>query len=244
VKVSVLSYSFRDLLAEGKMDIFGYQETCKYRYGLDAADIWNGFLVSTDVNTETSGGGAMLDMAVYRIAQMLFLLGNPRVLSVSGTTYQKLDNMYEDRRQASRYNVEELGMAIVRLAGGITFFLEEGWAIHGGDPDSDYIYGSHGGLRVNPLTHFTTLADLEMNGTFDVRQADWRWQQCVPQERDYTNSQQHWVAAQLGRVPLLDTAGIALNTAFITEGVYLSGHLGREVTAQEIKQAEPGLGRS
>lgn len=48
MKVSVLSYSFRGLLAEGKMDIFGYLESCKYRYGLDAADIWNGFLVSTD----------------------------------------------------------------------------------------------------------------------------------------------------------------------------------------------------
>ncbi|MER3406274.1 MAG: hypothetical protein C4289_14850 [Chloroflexota bacterium] len=48
MKVSVLSYSFRGLLAEGKMDLFGYLETCRYRYDLDAADIWNGFLVSTD----------------------------------------------------------------------------------------------------------------------------------------------------------------------------------------------------
>ena len=49
--------------------------------------------------------------------------------------------------------------------------------------------------------------------------------------------------AQLGRVPLLDTAGIALKTAFITEGVYISSHFGREVTAEEIENAEPGLGR-
>ncbi len=48
MKVSVLSYSFRGLLAEGKMDVFGYLETCRYRYGLDAADIWNSFLVSTE----------------------------------------------------------------------------------------------------------------------------------------------------------------------------------------------------
>ncbi|HEY8885284.1 MAG TPA: TIM barrel protein [Chloroflexota bacterium] len=48
MKVSVLSYSFRGLLAEGKMDVFGYLETCRYRYGLGAADIWNGFLVSTE----------------------------------------------------------------------------------------------------------------------------------------------------------------------------------------------------
>ena len=48
MKISVLSYSFRGLLSEGKMDVFGYLESCKYRYGLQAADIWNGFLVSTD----------------------------------------------------------------------------------------------------------------------------------------------------------------------------------------------------
>lgn len=48
MNLSVLSYSFRGLLGEGKMDVFGYLETCKYRYGLRAADIWSGFLTSTE----------------------------------------------------------------------------------------------------------------------------------------------------------------------------------------------------
>jgi sugar phosphate isomerase/epimerase len=48
MNISVLSYSFRGLLAEGKMDVFGYLETCKYRYHLSAADIWSGFLQSVD----------------------------------------------------------------------------------------------------------------------------------------------------------------------------------------------------
>jgi sugar phosphate isomerase/epimerase len=48
MRLSILSYSFRGLLGEGKMDVFGYLETCKYRYGLNAADIWNGFLTSMD----------------------------------------------------------------------------------------------------------------------------------------------------------------------------------------------------
>ena len=48
LKISVLSYSFRGLLKESRMDVFGYLETCKYRYGLDAADIWNEFLDSTE----------------------------------------------------------------------------------------------------------------------------------------------------------------------------------------------------
>ena len=43
MNISIASYAFHGLLREGKIDIFGYLETCKYRYGLASADIWNGF---------------------------------------------------------------------------------------------------------------------------------------------------------------------------------------------------------
>jgi hypothetical protein len=151
--------------------------------------------------------------------------------------------MYEERRTSSGYNVEELGMGLVRLAGDMTLFIEEAWAIHSDNPEADYVCGSKGGLRVEPLTYFTTLGDMEMDATFDVKQADWRWHQCDETTPHMDSSQRHWVSAQLGYVPLIDTAGIALNTAFITEGIYISGHLGHEVNAQEIRDAEPGLGR-
>ena len=48
LKISILSYGFRGLLKDGAMNMFGYLESCKYRYGLDAADIWSSFLTSTD----------------------------------------------------------------------------------------------------------------------------------------------------------------------------------------------------
>jgi len=43
-KLSVLSYSFNSLVGRGMQDIFGYFETCRYRYNLDAADLWGGHL--------------------------------------------------------------------------------------------------------------------------------------------------------------------------------------------------------
>ena len=46
--VSCLSYSFHGLVGQGMMDIFHYFETCRYRYGLDAADLWNGMITSPD----------------------------------------------------------------------------------------------------------------------------------------------------------------------------------------------------
>jgi sugar phosphate isomerase/epimerase len=44
MKISIASYSFHGLIGAGRMDVFGYLETCKYRYHLDAADFWNGLL--------------------------------------------------------------------------------------------------------------------------------------------------------------------------------------------------------
>jgi sugar phosphate isomerase/epimerase len=48
MNISIASYAFHGLLSEGKMDVFGYLESSKYRYGVDAADIWNGMLTSTE----------------------------------------------------------------------------------------------------------------------------------------------------------------------------------------------------
>ncbi len=41
MKISLGGYSFNSLFLEGKMDVFGYLETVKYRYRLDAVDLWN-----------------------------------------------------------------------------------------------------------------------------------------------------------------------------------------------------------
>lgn len=47
-RLSVEGYSFHGLLEEGKMDIFHFFESLKYRYHIDAVGIWNGFFTSTE----------------------------------------------------------------------------------------------------------------------------------------------------------------------------------------------------
>lgn len=42
MRISIASFSFHGLRERNMMDVFGYLESCKYRYGLDSADIWNG----------------------------------------------------------------------------------------------------------------------------------------------------------------------------------------------------------
>lgn len=45
MKLSIGGYSFQNTFVDGKMDIFGYLETVKYRYNLSAVDLYNGFFV-------------------------------------------------------------------------------------------------------------------------------------------------------------------------------------------------------
>jgi predicted dehydrogenase len=77
---------------------------------------------------------------------------------------------------------------------------------------------------------------MNMNATFELGPADTRWHACIPDTNAYDSSQHHWIAALQGRVPLLPTAEIALATMKISEGIYLSQRLGREVTPKEIEK--------
>ncbi len=51
MEISVASFSFHGALAEGTLDVFGYLEACRYRYHLNAADVWNG-LLGPDAETQ------------------------------------------------------------------------------------------------------------------------------------------------------------------------------------------------
>jgi sugar phosphate isomerase/epimerase len=48
MRISIAGFSFHGLRGAGMMDAFGYLESVKYRYRLDAADFWNGIIGTTD----------------------------------------------------------------------------------------------------------------------------------------------------------------------------------------------------
>ena len=197
------------------------------------------------VQKDVAGGGAFYDMGVYHIAQVLYLLGSPDVLTVSGATHQEID-MYEHRRQEGKYSVEELGVGLVRLEGGVTFFIEEAWAIHLDGTDGSKIAGSKGGVSLSPFAFHTTLSDMELDATLDLGGAETRLGRVFPETAAYKSPQHHWAAVLKGEVALLPTKEIGLKTMLISEGVYLSQRLRREVTPQEVldnsvSTAEQGL---
>lgn len=222
----------KKLIDDGRLGRIYYAKARHYRRrGRPFVD---GYGTAQFVNSETSAGGALIDMCVYHTARMIYLLGNPDVLTVSGSTFQEID-MYADRRASSGYDVEEFGLGLIRLAGGVTLFVEEAWAVHQPSGASHQIFGRKGGVQLEPFTFYTTISDIEFDGTTDLKDVDLRWHRCFPDTADHDGSQRHWVSAQLGRCELTDSASIALKTSMILEGIYKSQKLGREVTAGEIE---------
>jgi len=221
------------LVDEGHLGKVYYAKSSAYRRrGRPYVD---GYGSSAFVQKEIAAGGALYDMGVYHICQMLYLMGAPDVLTVSGATHQEID-MYEDRRKSGKYSVEELGLGFVRLAGGISFYIEESWAIHLQGTDGSKLVGSKGGLTLSPFSYHTTMSDMAMDATFDLQSADTRWHRCIENTDAYDSPQKHWVAALQGRVELVPSARLGLLSMLISEGIYLSQKLGREVSAQDIAE--------
>jgi sugar phosphate isomerase/epimerase len=48
VNISIASYSFHKLLGQGRLNVFGYLDLLKYRYHVNFADIWTGFVQTLD----------------------------------------------------------------------------------------------------------------------------------------------------------------------------------------------------
>jgi predicted dehydrogenase len=196
----------------------------------------DGYGTPTFVQKGNASGGALYDMGVYHIIQILYLLDNPKPIRISGQIYQETD-MDPVRREISGYNVEELGMGFIRLEGDITLDILESWAIHLDGFEGSYVVGSKGGVRLEPFGFFQSVGDLSFDSTVDLGEFDYRLHTVHQQGDFYDSPQHHWVATLQGRVELLPTAELALNTMLISEGIYLSSELGQEVTIEEVRTA-------
>ena len=225
------SKAAKRLIDEGKLGKLYHARSCGYRRrGRPYVD---GYGSRDFVKMDVAGGGALFDMGVYHISQLLYLMDQPVLERVSGKLYQETE-MDPCRRDKSGYNVEELGLGFVHFADGVTMDIIESWAIHLDQFECSSVVGAMGGVRLEPFSFHTTMGDAPLDATFTLKQAEARWHSLNETEEAYDSPQHHWVAALQDRVPLLPTAEIALQTMQISEGIRLSHELGREVSAEEI----------
>jgi len=89
-----------------------------------------------------SGGGPLIDLGVHRLDLAMWLMGYPRAVSVSASTFGLLGARLAKETKA-RYDVEDMAVALIRLSNGATLNLEVSWA-GGTDRREDMMTGIYG----------------------------------------------------------------------------------------------------
>ncbi|WP_338785958.1 Gfo/Idh/MocA family oxidoreductase [Metabacillus sp. FJAT-53654] len=104
----------------------------------------------TFINKSLAGAGAMADIGCYSLDLALNALGYPRPLTVSAYTSNHFGTNPIYHREADKFEVEDFGVAMIRLEGGIVLNFKISWAMHMDSLGPTLFLGSDAGLKLTP----------------------------------------------------------------------------------------------
>src|SRR5690606_19656844 len=104
----------------------------------------------TFINKELAGAGAMADIGCYSLDLALNALGYPKPLSVSAYTSNHFGTNPHYHAEASKFEVEDFGVALVRLEGGKVLKFKISWAMHMDSLGPSLFLGTDAGLKLTP----------------------------------------------------------------------------------------------
>ncbi|QUH01897.1 Gfo/Idh/MocA family oxidoreductase [Saccharopolyspora erythraea] len=135
-------------------------------------------------NQDMSGGGPLVDIGVHVLDYSLFVLGEPRVTSVTAVTYGELGRRGIGRTtppaggdSPAVFEVEDFAAAFLRLSTGATLVLETSWAAFRDPVDLiDFsVLGTDGGAELKAVgATDTPVADLVVYRDLDGEAADYK----------------------------------------------------------------------
>jgi predicted dehydrogenase len=83
------------------------------------------------------GGGPLIDIGTHALDLTLWLMGNYKPISVSGSVFYKLGGLEEAAScnlfgpwDTKTYEVEDSAFGLIKLSGGSTVYLESSWALN------------------------------------------------------------------------------------------------------------------
>lgn len=259
----------RDLIARGQLGTPYYvnlEQCCmRRRPGYDPG--LREF--TTDFYTKAMAGhGPSIDLGIYVIGQILFMLGLPELESVSGFARQAMELEPKLVANPQGFGVEDICDGFAKFKNGLGFHFLSTSANNAKEYSMTYILGSKGGLEVTDTDMaggkfarpegvtrpmFGEEPNLRYFGNWNGRDVsmDLRCDEngnleelTNPEMLLYNDNQAMWLAYKLG---ILDdttrynTPEIAAQQLLFTDGIFLSQQLGRSVTAEEIKSMSPSL---
>ena len=184
---------------------------------------------------EISGGGPLLDIGIHVLDLCWYLMGSPKVVSVSGNTYDRLGSRGNvttmPRYKAADYDpskntVEDLANAVIRFENGASLLLDCSYSLHATqDSIAVSVHGDKGGAELEPALHIAT----EMHDTvvnIEPQIASRTFEFGV----GFANEIQNFVEASLGRAESVAPAWHGVEIVRILEAIYASAESGREVS--------------
>lgn len=263
----------RDMVARGDLGDVYYVNlesvSHRWRPGLDWRPGWTSSPLTTDFYTrEIAGHGKSIDIGVYLISQILFILGQPKLKSVNGFSRNAIP--VDPRLVESPYGfgVEDIADGFAKFENGVGFHFLSATAANIQDYNMTYMLGSKGGLDIidtdtgggrwarrpgqPPLRGEP---ELRFHGALNGRDVSVDLNCDVNGVTEsrldsgillYNDNQSMWLAYYLGILDdatRYDTPSIAMEMLKITDGIFLSEELGREVTAEEIENLSPTMFR-
>ena len=175
---------------------------------------------------ELSGGGPMIDLGVHRLDLAMWLMGNPKPVTVSASTYSVFGPEIA-KAKGKKYDVEDLGAALIRFDSGATLVLEASWAanIEMDDEIATHLYGSQGGVVYRKLPE---PAETEVV-IFGEANGSMRNSRIAKPIGSTPGSFQEFVDACLDKRQPIATAEQGLAAQTVLDAIYKSAETGKEV---------------
>ena len=183
-----------------------------------------------------AGGGPLIDLGVHVLDMALWILGNPKPLSVSAATYSELGPRGRGQWLGGRfpynpsepYDVEDFATAFIRFEGGLTMQVDASWAAYTrhGDEFQISLLGNEGGADIHSRD-YTQTGTLRFFSDLDGVPAV-----TEPKLLERSNHGEvfKWFADSiLHGTSMLPTGQEGLDRVRLIEAIYKSAELGHEV---------------
>ncbi len=175
-----------------------------------------------------SGGGPLIDLGVHQLDLTLWLMGHPRVESVSGMTYAEIAPEIA-KEQGAHFDVEDLAVGLIRLEGGACIAFETSWALNTTHKEEAFtlLHGTVGGAEMRRVVGGSP--------TFLVHESeDGAVKSWTPEEMpDSESAQEHFVdSIYYGREPMAP-AEHGVNVMRVLDALYASASTGHEVASAD-----------
>ncbi|MDQ0230401.1 putative dehydrogenase [Metabacillus malikii] len=178
---------------------------------------------------EDAGGGPLIDIGVHMLDLALYLMGNPKPVSVYGATYAEFGpkkkgiGNWGTPNWDGYYDVEDLATALIKMDNGSILSLEVSWAVHMDTNNDPFIHlmGSNGGAAINSHTakilteQFDSAIDIELTKTDDIE--------------DRILLSEHFIECIRENKQPITSAMSGLTNNLILDAIYESSETGHEV---------------